>query len=279
MKYRFDYESIKKSADYILSKIDYKPDIAIVLGSALGPFAEEVENPTVIPYGDIPNFLQSTAPNHAGELLLGQIEGKNIVCMSGRFHHYEGYDYDELVIPIRVLKLLGAKTVILTNIAGAVNADYVTGDIMIIEDHIRLMGDSPLRGPNMDEFGPRFFDVSDMYTKKLRELAKKCADEVGQTIKEGIYFYYPGPQLETPAEIRACRVLGADAVGMSTVTEALTAAHCGMDMLALSLMVNMAAGILDTPIDDDKVLEVIKGVTQEFVELTRCIIKNINTNV
>ena len=253
MKHTFDYEYFKKSADYILSKIDFKPEIAIILGSALGGLAAEVENPVVINYEDIPNFLRTTVKSHAGKLILGQIQGRNVVCMSGRFHHYEGYDYEQLVIPIRVFKLLGVKATILTNAAGGVNTDYKPGDIMIIKDHIKLTGASPLRGPNVDEFGKRFFDISDMYTKSLRDHAKTCAANLRQSLWEGNYFFFTGPQFETPAEIRAVRTLGADAVGMSTVTEALTAAHCGMELLGLSLMTNMAAGILPQPLSHEEV--------------------------
>jgi len=277
MKYAFDYEYFKKSSDYILSKIDFKPEIAIVLGSALGGLAAEVENPVVVNYEDIPNFLRTTVKSHAGKLILGQIQGKNVVCMSGRFHHYEGYDYEQLVIPIRVFKLLGVKTVILTNAAGAVNTDYRPGDIMIINDHIKLTGASPLRGPNVDEFGKRFFDISDMYTKSLRDLAKTCAANLGQHLRDGNYFFFTGPQFESPAEIRASRILGADAVGMSTVTEALTAAHCGMKLLAFSLITNMAAGVLNQPVTSEEVGETATKAAKSFAALICEIVKNINT--
>ncbi len=249
----YNYEYFKKSADYILSKIDFKPEVAMILGSALGSLAEEIENPVVIPYEDIPNFLQSTVDSHAGELILGTLSGKKVVCMSGRFHYYEGYDFEQLVIPIRVFKLLGVQTTILTNAAGAVNLDYEAGDVMIIRDHIKIMGASPLRGKNIEEFGQRFFDVGDMYTERLRDVAKKCAANTELKVHEGVYFFWMGPQFESPSEIKAIRILGGDAAGMSTVTESLTAAHCGMDLLALSLMTNMAAGVLDQPITPHEV--------------------------
>ena len=169
----FTYEYFKTSADYILDKIDFKPEVAIILGSALGSLGEEIENPVIIDYEDIPNFLVTTVKSHAGKLILGELQGKKVVCMSGRFHYYEGYDFEQLVIPIRVFHLLGVKTVILTNAAGAINTSYKPGEIMIIKDHIKFMGASPLRGPNIEEFGPRFFDVSKTYTKEYRELAKK----------------------------------------------------------------------------------------------------------
>lgn len=265
----YSYENFKKSADYILSKVDFKPEIAMVLGSSLGSLADEIENPIEINYKDIPNFLVSTAPSHAGKMILGTLKGKKVVCLSGRFHYYEGYEFEQLVIPMRVCKLLGVKTVMLTNIAGAINTVYKPGDIMIIKDHIKLTGASPLRGPNIDEFGPRFFDVGDMYTKDLRQLAKEAAKSINLHLKEGIYFYAVGPQFETPAEIRAMGLLGADAVGMSTVTESLTAAHCGMQVLGLSLMVNMAAGVLDEPIEDEEVERIAKESSVRFKELIR----------
>lgn len=276
MDRKFDYEYFRKSADYILDKIDFKPEIAIILGSSLGPLAEEIKNPVVIDYKDIPNFLISTVKSHAGKLILGELNGKKIACMSGRFHFYEGYDFEELVIPVRVLHLLGVKTIILTNAAGAVNTSYKPGDIMIIKDHIKLMGASPLRGPNIEEFGERFFDVSDMYTKSLKELAKRCADRIGINLQEGVYFFCPGPQFETPAEIRAIRILGGDAVGMSTVTEALTAAHCGMKVLGLSLITNMAAGILNKPVTSEEVDETGAKASEKFRRLIGEIVKEIN---
>ena len=275
MERKFDYEYFKKSADYILDRIDFKPEIAMILGSSLGPLAEEIKNPVVIDYKDIPNFLVSTVKSHAGKLILGELNGKKVVCMSGRFHYYEGYDFEELVIPVRVLHLLGVEAIILTNAAGAVNTSYKPGDIMIIKDHIKLMGASPMRGPNLEEFGERFFDVSNMYTKSLRDLAKRCADKIGINLQEGVYFFCPGPQFETPAEIRAIRILGGDAVGMSTVTEALTAAHCGMKVLGLSLITNMAAGILDQPVTSEEVDETGAKASEKFRKLIGEIVKEI----
>ena len=279
MKQLYDYEYLKKSANFILSKIDFKPEIAIVLGSALGKLADKVENPIVIDYEDIPNFLKSTVKSHAGKLFLGKIQGKDVVCMSGRFHYYEGYDFEQLVIPVRVFKLLGVKATILTNAAGAVNANYKPGDIMIIKDHLNLMGACPLRGQNMEEFGSRFNDVSDMYTKELRDLALRSAVNIGQALHEGIYYFAAGPQFETPAEIRAMRLLGADATGMSTITEALTAAHCGMKLLAFSLITNMAAGILDRPVTGEEVRETGEKASARFAALICEIVKNIDNNI
>jgi purine-nucleoside phosphorylase len=261
MKYNYDIEYFKKSSDYIFSKTGYQIDVALILGSALGSLAEEIKNPIEIDYKDIPNFLHSTVKSHAGKLIIGDLGGKKVVCMSGRFHYYEGYDFEQLVIPIRVFKLLGVETVILTNAAGAVNTSY---------------GASPLRGKNIEEFGPRFFDVSDMYTKELRELAKECADNISLKINEGVYYFCSGPQFETPAEINAIRILGGDAAGMSTVTEALTAAHCKMKVLGLSLMTNMAAGVLDEPLTTAEVAETGEKAAKRFKELLREIIKELN---
>ena len=268
----YTYEYFQKSADFLKEKVDFTPEIAIILGSCLGPFAQEIENPVVVDYKDIPNFLVSTVASHAGKLIFGTICGRKVVCMSGRFHSYEGYDFEQLVIPIRVFKLLGVKTTILTNAAGAVNTGYRPGDVMIISDHIKLNGNSPLRGPNVDEFGPRFFDVSRMYTPELRKLALDCAAGTGIRVHEGVYMFFTGPQFEPPAEIRAARILGADAVGMSTVTEALTAAHCGMPLLALSVMTNMAAGVLDRPLTTEEVDETSKVIAGPFSDYMKKIV-------
>ena len=272
-KYEAAYFNV--SADYILKRLKVKPEIAIVLGSALGTLADEIEEPVVIDYKDIPNFLVTTVKSHAGKLIIGKLEGRHVICMSGRFHYYEGYDFEELVTPIRVFHAMGVKSVILTNAAGAINESYVPGDIMIIKDHINLMGASPMRGPNMEQFGPRFFDVSDMYTRALRDTTKKVAEALGLDIKEGVYYFAPGPHFETPAEIRVFRNLGADAVGMSTITEALTAAHCNMNVLGLSLMTNMAAGILDEPITSEEVGQVANKSVEKFKKLLREVVKAI----
>ena len=260
----YTYEYFKKSADYVRRIVPYTPEVAIVLGSCLGPFADTIEDPIVIDYKDIPNFLVSTVASHAGKLIFGTVSGRKVVCMSGRFHSYEGYDFEQLVIPVRLFKLLGVKATILTNAAGAVNESYRPGDIMIVKDHIKLAGHSPLRGPNVDEFGPRFFDVTHMYTPALRALAKDCAEGIDLRVHEGVYYFFTGPQFETPAEIRAVRILGADAVGMSTVTEALTAAHCGMPLMCLSVMTNMAAGVLDRPLTNGEVDETAKTIATRF---------------
>ena len=272
----YNYAFFKAAADYVKSRVPYQPEVAIVLGSCLGPFADTIEDPIVIDYKDIPNFLVSTVASHAGKLIFGTVAGKKVVCMSGRFHTYEGYDFEQLVIPVRLFKLLGVKATILTNAAGAVNTSYRPGDIMIVSDHIKLAGHSPLRGKNIEEFGPRFFDVSRMYTPELRAHALRCAEGMDLTVHEGVYYFFTGPQFETPAEIRAVRILGADAVGMSTVTEALTAAHCGMPLLCLSVMTNMAAGVLDRPLTDGEVDETAKTISTRFAAYVRRIVGTID---
>lgn len=271
----YNYEFYKKSADYILENIPNKPEIALILGSSLGSLADQFENKVIIDYKDIPNFLVSTVSSHASKLIFGTLAGKSVVVMSGRFHYYEGYDFEQLAAPIRVMKLIGVKTTILTNAAGAINEGYRVGDVMVISDHIKFTPLSPLRGPNVSEFGDRFFDVSTMYTPKLRELALNCAGKLGQSdrMQEGVYIYFGGPQFETPAEIRAARILGGDAVGMSTITEALTAAHCGMNLLGLSLMTNMAAGMLKQPVTGEEVDVAAAEASDRFKKLLAEIIK------
>lgn len=260
----YTYEYFQKAADYLKKIVPWTPEVAVVLGSCLGPFADSIEDPIVVDYADIPNFLTSTVESHAGKMIFGRVAGRRVVCMSGRFHSYEGYDFEQLTLPVRVFKLLGAKTVILTNAAGAINESYRPGDVMIVTDHIKLTGASPLRGRNVDEFGPRFFDTTRMYTPELRALARECAKDTGLKVHEGVYFFFTGPQFETPAEIRAARLLGGDAAGMSTVTEALTAAHCGMPLLCLSVMTNMAAGVLDKPLSAAEVDEAGRLVAERF---------------
>lgn len=249
----FRFNQYQEAADYIQKNSNSQARIGLVLGSALGQLSEMLEDPVEIPYTDIPNFLETTVQSHAGKMIFGKLAGKAVVCLSGRFHYYEGYDFEDLVVPMRVLKLCGVKTMILTNAAGAINESYQTGDLMLIRDHIKLHGASPLRGPNLSEFGPRFFDVSNMYTKELRELVKSCAEDLQIRLQEGVYYFAGGPQFETPAEIRAMRILGGDAVGMSTVTEALTCAHMGMEVIAISLISNMAAGVLDQAVTGEEV--------------------------
>ena len=266
----------EKTAEYVKSRAPFAPELGLILGTGLGPLAKQIENPVEIDYRDIPNFLVSTAPDHAGKLIFGTLEGKKLVCMSGRFHSYEGYDFEQLAIPVRLFKLLGIKQLIVTNAAGGVNEGYRPGDIMVISDHIKLNGASPMRGKNLPEFGDRFFDVSRMYTPRLRELALRLAKDTALRVHEGVYFFMPGPQFETPAEIRAIRLLGGDAVGMSTVTEALTAAHCGIELLGFSVITNMAAGMLDQPLTTEEVSETGRMIEEQFSAYLKSVIREMN---
>jgi len=261
----YDFSYYKESADYVKGIIKVQPDTAVILGSGLGDFASEIENPVIIDYADIPNFPVSTVASHSGKLIFGNIGNKKVLCMAGRFHHYEGYSFKQLASPVRLFKLLKAKRVILTNAAGGVNESYAPGNIMIIKDHIKLSSLSPMQGINIPEFGERFFDVSNMYTASLRDTAKKCSEDSGLTFHEGVYMYFGGPQFETPAEIRMARLLGADAVGMSTVPEALTAAHCKMPLLGFSVITNMAAGVIpEARITHEEVGEEAGKISRKF---------------
>lgn len=272
----FTYDYYKVSADYIKSVIgDFQPEIGMILGSGLGGYIKRIENPVAIPYKDIPNFLVSTAPGHEGKLIFGTVDGRRVMCMAGRFHSYEGYSFEQLTIPVRVMKILGIKMLILTNAAGAINKNYNVGDVMIIKDHIKLTGDSPMKGPNIPEFGPRFFDITNMYNEDLRKIALECAAGSELTVHEGNYFFFTGPQFETPAEIVAARTLGGDAAGMSTVTESLTAAHCGIPVLGLSLMTNMAAGVLDQPLSGEEVNEAAEKVAPLLEKYFTKIVQNL----
>lgn len=264
MDTQYTYTMYAEAADFIRERIGGNADLGIILGTGLGPLSSMLENPVEIPYEEVPHFLRSTVQTHAGRFVFGTMQGRRVLCMSGRFHSYEGYSFQELTLPVRVFKLLGVRALVLTNSSGGVNLNYRPGDIMIISDHIVFSGTSPLRGPNMEEFGSRFFDTSHMYTPELRAAARKLAGKYRLTFHEGVYFWMPGPQFETAAEIRAIRALGGDAVGMSTVTEALTAAHCQLPLLAFSVVTNMAAGILDQPLTVEEVIETANRMQNEF---------------
>lgn len=268
------FEHYRESADFLQNKLGkFKPEILMILGSGLGQFGELVEDPIFVPYPEIPHFRHSTAPGHKGRFVFGRLAGKNVAVMQGRVHLYEGYSPEEAAYGVRVMKLLGVKTLIVTNAAGAVNTSYKPGEITLISDHILLFPKTPLTGPNDERFGVRFPDMSKVYTPALRELAKKAAAEVGVKLNEGVYMYFPGPQYETPAEIRAARLLGADMAGMSTVPEAIAARHCGMDILGFSLATNMAAGILEQPLSEEEVLETGEACKATFSRLMLQILK------
>lgn len=264
----YTYADYKRSADYLRSRIgDFTPQVLMVLGSGLGFLGDTVENAVAVPYGDIPHFKASTAPGHKGQLVFGTLRGKPVAVMQGRMHHYEGYSYEEVAYAVRVVKLLGASKLIVTNAAGCVNTAWQAGDLMLITDHIKIFMESPLRGPNIEEFGVRFPDASHLYTPALQALARDKAKALGLTLREGVYMYFPGPQYETPAEVRLARVLGADAVGMSTAPEVIVAGHCGMEVLGFTLLSNMAAGILDQPLTEEEVLEAAAAARDHFSAL------------
>lgn len=266
---------INKACEFIKSKLSSIPSIAVILGSGLGELSDEIENKTIIKYSDIPYFPVPTVEGHAGQFAAGTIGSKNVIMMQGRFHYYEGYDMKTVVFAVRVLKVLGIKTLIVTNAAGGVNLDFKPGDLMIIKDHINMSGTNPLIGRNIDELGPRFPDMSEAYSKKLIGTAKKTAEKLGIDVKEGVYLILTGPCYETPAEIRMVRTLGADAVGMSTVPEVIAARHMEVDVLGISCITNMAAGILNKPLDHKEVIETSNMVKEKFKKLISGIIMDI----
>ena len=264
----YTFAQYQESAAAIRARIgDFKPDVAMVLGSGLGYLGDLVEHAVAVPYGEIPHFKVSTAPGHKGQLVFGQLNGKNVAVMQGRMHHYEGYSYEEVSYAVRVLRLLGCGTLIVTNAAGCVNTEWGAGELMLITDQIKIFMESPLRGENVPEFGPRFPDASHLYTPALQELARGAAADLNIPLREGVYMYFPGPQYETPAEVRFARIAGADAVGMSTVPEVITAAHCGMQVLGFTLLSNMAAGILDQPLSEQEVLDAAEAAKEKFSKL------------
>lgn len=269
-------KKLEQARDYINKKTNnLKIDVGIVLGSGLGNMAEQIKDSIIIDYKDIPNFPISTVQGHAGRLVIGELEGKNVLCMQGRFHFYEGYEMDQVVFPIQTMHMLGIEKLILTNAAGCVNKAWKPGTLMLINDHIKLAPECPLRGHNEDKLGLRFFDMSRAYNPELLKLAREKATELGVNFTEGVYMFFAGPNFETPAEVRAARILGADAVGMSTVPEAIAAAHCGMKTLGISCMTNMAAGILDQPLEHSEVLETGLVVNKMFSALIKAIVKDI----
>ncbi|MBA3784872.1 MAG: purine-nucleoside phosphorylase [Acidobacteria bacterium] len=287
------YEKAVEAAEFIKSKYNKEIKIAVVLGSGLGAFADEVENAVKIPYEEIPNFAQSTVEGHAGRLILGEVEGVSVAVQQGRFHYYEGYGIEQVVFPVRMLGLLGVKSLILTNAAGSVNTDFKQGSLMLIRDHINLMGINPLRGENDERFGVRFPDMTEVYSLEYQEIviaeAKKMAQEkavrreietgkkqtINYFLRRGVYCGLSGPSYETPSEIRLLRLLGTDAVGMSTVPEAITARQMDMKVVGISCITNMAAGISDDVIHHEEVLEMGAKVAGTFKELLRRVISKL----
>ncbi len=265
------YKDIKKAAELVKNTCG-PADIGLILGSGLGGYEEQLLDPVEISYDEIPGFPASTVPGHAGKFVVGTLKDKRVMVMAGRFHSYEGYGMDKVTLPVRVMRLLGVNTLIVTNAAGGVNTAFKPGDLMLIEDFINLSGKNPLRGKNMDQFGPRFPDMSYAYDPELREIARQEAEKLGIDLKRGVYCWMNGPTYETPAEIRMARILGADAVGMSTVPETIVARHAGMRVLGISSITNMAAGVLDQPINHEEVLEVSKSVRSSFRRLVDAVI-------
>jgi purine-nucleoside phosphorylase len=269
------YDKVKEAADAVRARVRGLPQIGIVLGSGLGDFASAPTDAVSMPYADLPHWPASNVVGHEGRLVVGTVKGKTIAALSGRCHVYEGHDLRAVTFAIRVLGLLGVKTLVLTNAAGGINTGFSRGALMVIDDHINLIGDNPLLGRNDDRFGPRFPDMTEVYSSRLR----KVADEAGRAVKlllpHGVYAALLGPSYETPAEIRYLRAIGADAVGMSTVPEAIVARHMGLDVLGISCITNMAAGVLPQPLDHAEVLETTRRVRGQFIGLLEAIIERL----
>jgi purine-nucleoside phosphorylase len=267
-----ELNKVLEASNYIKLKIDKTPEIAIILGSGLGSLAEEIKDKIFINYSEIPYFPVSTVVGHEGRFVYGELEGKMVIMMQGRFHFYEGYHMNSVTLPILVLRQLGVKKIIITNASGGVNTKFKPGDLMLITDHINYSGTNPLIGKNLDEFGPRFPDMSTTYNKDFIMSAKLAAEKCNVEIVEGVYFMFTGPSYETPAEIKMARILGGDAVGMSTVPEAIIANYCGMKVLGISCITNMAAGILDQPLNHLEVIETSNKSSNNFKSLVKNII-------
>jgi purine-nucleoside phosphorylase len=266
------FERAEHAARFIRARAETDVRVALVLGSGLGAFADELEDPVAVPYDEVPGFARPTVEGHAGRLVVGRVGGVGVAAMQGRFHFYEGYTLEEVTFPVRVLSLLGAKSLVLTNAAGGLNNSYEQGSLVLISDHLNLMGTNPLLGPNDPRFGPRFPDMTEVYDREYQDAAITEAREMGLDLRRGIYAALTGPSYETPAEIRMLRLLGADAVGMSTVPEAIVARQMSMRVLGLSCITNMAAGVLDKPINHEEVIETGERVRETFAELLRRVI-------
>ncbi|ALX48006.1 purine-nucleoside phosphorylase [Lentibacillus amyloliquefaciens] len=266
---------IKDATAYIHDKLTTSPEIGLILGSGLGVLAEEIENPVTISYKDVPHFPESTVSGHKGQLVIGDLEGKQVIAMQGRFHYYEGYSMQQVTFPVRVMKELGIDSIMITNAAGGINKQYNPGDLMLITDHINNMGDNPLLGPNDDTLGERFPDMSQVYNADYLAHAKDSAVKLELDVQEGVYVANSGPAYETPAEINMLRTLGGDAVGMSTVPEAIVSAHAGLRVLGISCISNMAAGILNQPLTHDEVIQTTARVREDFLRFVKEIIRTL----
>jgi len=275
-----EYTRAKEAAEFVLGKLKARPDlgipkVAVVLGSGLGDFANDLKDSLIVPYETIPHYPRSTAIGHAGRMVIGKLGDVTVAAMQGRVHQYEGYTARQAAFPVRVFGLMGLKSIILTNAAGGINKNYGQGALVLMSDHINLQAANPLIGPNDDRFGLRFHDMSDAYSKRYREIAKEEGRRLGIQLFEGVYAALSGPSFETPAEIRYLRIIGADLVGMSTVPEVIVARHMGISVMAISCVTNMAAGILDQPITHEEVLEVGARVRGTFLALLGAVIPRI----
>lgn len=266
---------ISNAYNYIRTRTDAIPEMGLILGSGLGDFADTLQDRLVIPFSDIPDFPAATVPGHTGAFVFGTKHGKSLVCLQGRLHYYEGHPMEVLTMPVRILAKLGVKTLLLTNAAGGVNKDYRPGDLMLIADHINFSGANPLIGEHLEEFGPRFPDVTDLYSSALRLKIKLAAVDAGISLRQGVYMMFSGPNYETPAEVRMARILGADAVGMSTVPEALTAAQCGIKVLGISCITNLAAGVSPEKLSHQEVIETAAIAHDKFHSLVDLVLKEI----
>lgn len=273
------YERAEHAARIVRARTKLEPRIAIVLGSGLGGFADDFDEAVGVPYEEIPGFARSTAQGHAGRLVIGKVDEIPVVAMQGRVHYYEGYSLEQVTFPIRTFKLLGVKTLILTNASGGINVQLSQGALMVISDHLNLMGDNPLRGANDERFGPRFPDMSAVYAPELQEIVVEEARAIGVEVRRGIYGALSGPSYETPSEIHLLRNLGADAVGMSTVPEAIVARHMGLEVLGISCITNMAAGITDEPINHEEVMATGDRVREVFTLLLQRVVGRVHSRV
>ena len=266
-------EKIDQTVRFLQNKTGISPQVGLILGSGLGDLADTIRGGVGVPYGEIPHFPLPTVAGHRGRLVVGELAGKKVMAMQGRFHFYEGYGMEQVTYPVRVMSSLGVETIIVTNAAGGINTKFVPGDLMLIADQINLMGTNPLIGPNDDETGPRFPDMSDAYSGVLREKVKSIAAGQGLSLREGVYAAVSGPSYETPAEIRYLRVIGADAVGMSTAPEVITANQAGMKVIGISCITNMAAGVLDRRLDHREVMETASRVRVKFGALILAVVE------
>jgi purine-nucleoside phosphorylase len=266
------FDEVIEAAEWLRGRGFGGADAGLVLGSGLGPFADTMQEPFAVNYVDIPHFPASRVLGHAGRLVGGTVRGRHVIALSGRAHLYEGHDLRTVTFPVRVLGYLGVRTLILTNAAGGINTAFTSGALMVIDDHINLLGSNPLVGPQDDRLGPRFPDMTEVYSQRLRGLADATAEEIKLAVTHGIYIAVHGPSYETPAEIRAFRTLGADAVGMSTVPEAIVARQMNMEVLGISCITNMAAGVLPAPLNHDDVMETTRRVRAQFIALLEGVI-------